>query len=491
MNSNKITNLTPPTAPSDAANKSYVDSAASAAQSAATAVGNAAQTTANTAKTTADALVVTTSAGSATTSAMRLYPATGTTATIVTNGVTRMTVTTDGKVGIGTTTPSVPLDVNGEGNILTGLTIGTIGNSSTISNSFSEKLSIYHATDARIFMCNGTNAAGLLISNSFNNSFIVHRHTNTDFLLGCEQNVPMKLKTSNTDRMTITGGGNIGIGTSAPTAKLHVSGGAQAGSGYVNYLFIPDKNFYGTGPGGNIWYVGIYCEEILRTGASIVTFSDKRIKKNIRDIEGITALSQIRKIQPTLYNYIDHAKGTQNVYGFIAQYTEDIITDSSIKTTDYIPNFYCKGIIKTIDQTNHIYEISSENELKFEKVIHTSGNEISNYKIKLYDHKNNQYTCTVIHHIDGKTIRVKCDKEYVFSTTEEYKNAVFIYGQEVNDFYNLDENAIFTVATAALQEVDRQQQADKARIAELEATVATQQSLINDILERLKTLERG
>jgi hypothetical protein len=38
----------------------------------------------------------------------------------------------------------------------------------------------------------------------------------------------------------------------------------------------------------------------------------------------------------------------------------------------------------------------------------------------------------------------------------------------------------------SIQEVDRQQQADKARIAELEATVAAQQSLINDILERLK-----
>jgi hypothetical protein len=50
----------------------------------------------------------------------------------------------------------------------------------------------------------------------------------------------------------------------------------------------------------------------------------------------------------------------------------------------------------------------------------------------------------------------------------------------------LDTDTIFTVATAALQEVDRQQQADKARIAELEATVAAQQLLINDILERLK-----
>ena len=123
-------------------------------------------------------------------------------------------------------------------------------------------------------------------------------------------------------------------------------------------------------------------------------------------------------------------------------------------------------------------------------------NEISNYKIKLYDEKNKEYICTVIDRNDAKTIRVKCDEEYIFSTINEYKNAVFIYGQEVNDLYNLDKNAIFTVATAALQEVDREQQADKVRIAELEnqvsnltATVESQQSLINDILERLKTLE--
>ena len=127
-------------------------------------------------------------------------------------------------------------------------------------------------------------------------------------------------------------------------------------------------------------------------------------------------------------------------------------------------------------------------------MIDTSGNEISNYKIKLYDATNKEYICNVIHHNDAKTIRVKCDKEFIFPTIEEYKNAVFIYGQEVNDFYNLDKNAIFTVATAALQEVDRQQQADKVRIAELEnqvsnleATVRSQQSLINDILERLKS----
>jgi hypothetical protein len=68
---------------------------------------------------------------------------------------------------------------------------------------------------------------------------------------------------------------------------------------------------------------------------------------------------------------------------------------------------------------------------------------------------------------------------------------LFVYGQYVNDLHILDHDTIYTVATAALQEVDRQQQADKARIAELEATVAAQQSLINDILERLKKVEKA
>ena len=75
----------------------------------------------------------------------------------------------------------------------------------------------------------------------------------------------------------------------------------------------------------------------------------------------------------------------------------------------------------------------------------------------------------------------------------EDKN-LFVYGHNVDDFLLVENDAIWTVATAALQEVDRQQQADKVRIAELEnqvseleTAVTSQQSIINDIVERLKT----
>jgi hypothetical protein len=70
----------------------------------------------------------------------------------------------------------------------------------------------------------------------------------------------------------------------------------------------------------------------------------------------------------------------------------------------------------------------------------------------------------------------------------EWKNviingtSIFVYGQEVDDFHILNKNAIFTVATAALQEVDRQLQAEKAKTATLESQVA-------DLLARVTALE--
>ena len=55
---------------------------------------------------------------------------------------------------------------------------------------------------------------------------------------------------------------------------------------------------------------------------------------------------------------------------------------------------------------------------------------------------------------------------------------IFVYGQEVNDFHNLNKDAIWTVATAALQEVDRQLQAEKQKTADLQTTLASTQETL-------------
>jgi hypothetical protein len=246
---------------------------------------------------------------------------------------------------------------------------------------------------------------------------------------------------------------------------------------------------------GPTWNVSIYAEGNMRVGGQTFYVSDRRIKKDIVDIESSMSLSQIRKLQPKKYKYIDFKKDSGLIYGFIAQDVEKIIPESTKQHPDFIPNFFLNGKICVIDVSNHIYEISTTKELIFEKRLDASGVEISitNQRIKLCDFEDNVYISTLIN-IDGMKIRVKLDKEYKYSTVEENKNEVFIYGQEIHDCYTLQYDELFTVTTSALQEVDRQQQADKVRIAELEnhvsileAKVSEQQSLINDILERLKS----
>ena len=44
----------------------------------------------------------------------------------------------------------------------------------------------------------------------------------------------------------------------------------------------------------------------------------------------------------------------------------------------------------------------------------------------------------------------------------------FGYGEVVDDFLSIDKNYIWTIATSALQEVDRQLQAERARNDELQ-----------------------
>ena len=71
-----------------------------------------------------------------------------------------------------------------------------------------------------------------------------------------------------------------------------------------------------------------------------------------------------------------------------------------------------------------------------------------------------------------------------------------MYGQRVDDFVFLKKESIWTVATSALQEVDRIQQQHGAQLADLEAAVASREqqidelrSELSDIVSRLESLE--
>jgi hypothetical protein len=272
--------------------------------------------------------------------------------------------------------------------------------------------------------------------------------------------------------MIIDTNGNIGIGTSSPEATLHIVG-AVAGSTITGNLWQAGTATLVANSSYN-WSFSLRTSSSIRCGADIVLSSDERIKKNIKDVNYDSILSTFRLLKPKTYNYIDNVFNTsEEVYGFIAQEVKNIIPYSVRIHKEFIPNIYINGRITF----NNTYTDNCGN--NFYKYTIVTSTIISFLKkeqprIRLYGILNETYDVNVSEIISDYVITV------LFNT--EYKsNDIFIYGEEISDFHGLNNDAIWTVTTAALQEIDRQQQADKARIAELEKEILLQNERISRI----------
>ena len=86
-----------------------------------------------------------------------------------------------------------------------------------------------------------------------------------------------------------------------------------------------------------------------------------------------------------------------------------------------------------------------------------------------------------------KKVRLLDDgKSFIF---DKKWNKVFLHSKTVNDFHVVDKQKLFALNFSATQELDRQQQADKEKIAELETKVSTLESALETVLTRLTELE--
>ena len=330
----------------------------------------------------------------------------------------------------------------------------------------------------------------------------------------------MRFGTNGTERMRITGDGNVGIGISSPAAPLHVTtSSAQTIDGTGRFW---DKNGstgvtpqYNTGTVSNynpdVTNVSIRCSGSIWTqGSHMWVTSDQRIKTNITSLNADKMINVFRNLRPISFDFIDSMKtNNKKHFGFIAQEVNEVLPEGISLNTDVIPNNMMKGGItkpSETDETHHFTLKPTDIDITLQYLLLTTDTplifDISNsysstntYKFKIYCGKewvkeHDIYIRSEYNVTDDKYTYVIGMKKEVYDIVIT-EPTLFVYGQYVYDLHILDTDTIYTVATAALQEVDRQQQADKARIAELEATVSTQQSLINDILERLKKVERA
>ena len=159
--------------------------------------------------------------------------------------------------------------------------------------------------------------------------------------------------------------------------------------------------------------------------------SDKRIKKNIIEIDDNLALKKVRDISCCWYNYKDKVeRGDEKVLGFIAQQVKEHLPEAVSIQKSIIPNEM--------------------------KKIHTSWNETKLSSNDLQDVSGIKYRFYVSNDISGneKMVDLVGDDNDCFTFKKKWEN-VFCYGKEVDDFHTLDKSKLFALNFSATQELDR------------------------------------
>ena len=377
----------------------------------------------------------------------------------------------DGNVGIANATPTGKLDIGGntDGAIQAILTRGLdtdfqlqaiTSSSSSVNGAIVSKFGLRHGTNETAlfnFIRGGTAGDGSI-------AFI----------------------TNNSERMRINSSGDVGIGTNNPQAAFHVqrvgTGTAVQTYGTRRYFRYNTGLTYapGTGDAGNTMsiysrYRIVANDYIISHGSSI--FSDRRIKDNIVDVEDDQCLQKIRLLKPKNYTYKDTvAKGTAPVWGFIAQEVSEVLDYAVEKTQQIIPSIYK---LASVSQDGYV--------LTFDDPVSLEMMDTIKLQIRTLVHE--ELDVTVSEMLSSTSVRLmeplKEEHHTGLLDDECINGKVFVYGQWVDDFHVLKKDAIFTVAVAALQEVDRRQVADNERILELENENAALQSEVNTLKQQM------
>ena len=115
----------------------------------------------------------------------------------------------------------------------------------------------------------------------------------------------------------------------------------------------------------------------------------------------------------------------------------------------------------------------------------TSNLESNAMVLKVFDKDDTEHLINIAEVVDEHSVRVDEDlSEWIGNVEGSEGDKIFVYGQQVDDFVFLKKDAIWTVATSALQEVDRQLQAEKVKVASLETQLTS-------VLARLDALENA
>jgi hypothetical protein len=343
-----------------------------------------------------------------------------------------------GKVGIGTTSPSTNLQINGSTPILRIVD----------TNAASRNPRIELVAGGTSFGFGGDTTMDWRIETILGNLHFFGQTTTisyTPFVIASNGVVRFSTNTWHGD---IDGRNRFRFNGSTGGIS-YFSGGL---SGTANARTIEWIRLYDSATLGYLENTGL-----LRTwGYS--SLSDARIKKDIEDINDDDALIKILALKPKKYNYIEKEKeGENKILGFIAQEVAEIIPEAVSKTIGIIPNIY--KFCDVVDKRKVFYSIPQD--LPIDTEVSITKDELGegkNYKIKeIY----NDY--------------------FVIDEDLEYSPA-FVKGYEVDDLHNVKKDMIFSLNVSATQELHKIIMEQKEEITDLKERLAKIEGVVSGML---------
>jgi hypothetical protein len=290
--------------------------------------------------------------------------------------------------------------------------------------------------------------------------------------------------TSNTNRyntFTIRKDNNcVGINNDNPQAALHVSGYQNVSGGQASFFYPASEynnlNTYYYNTSRHIYSLtdaptftaslsilsdyGIMSKTYIGSGVNIVS-SDSRIKNIIGISNNKEDLERLKKIQITNYKMKDvNTWGNQVFKKVIAQQIEEVYPEVIKKTKSTIPDIY--ALAQTV----------SYNEKNKELTITLS----KSYDIKIGD------KIELVHPINGKQVAEVISVTGNSFTVKDWvhpTDKIFVFGREVNDFRNVDYEALSMLGISAIQQLAK----------EVEELKKENKKLATDFESRLAALE--
>jgi hypothetical protein len=370
---------------------------------------------------------------------------------------TRMYISTTGNVGIGTQSPSVKLEVAGSVGSNQGL-ISLINNSSADGYSL---LSLKNsgASGKEFYLGLGGNAT---TGSDLANKFYIF-----DASAGA--------------RMVINSSGNVGIGTTSPEAKFHVTDSSASsttvGANVIGRFQSAGSNAdcvisfsngvnsvtkFGQNAGNFVWLSDNTTErmrltsggylligyltsngayplqvngQIFATSSTIAT-SDGRYKKDIVSLDG--ALDIVAALNPVQFNWKEHPVHKFNTevptIGFIAQEVAEVLKDKAYLTS-VIKKSECTWETETGETVER--EVTRDIETQVER--------------------------EVIEEVDGEEIARTITETVIEQVTEIVSEPV--KETHTEEFYGIAESNMIAILTKAIQELKAEVDALKAQLA--------------------------